>query len=224
MRLTALVPAALLSLAPLACGDSTPDPNDPSMAQNQYGGQYQAGGQYPPGQYQPGQYGGQQTPPGQYPPATGPVGTAPPPASTGAPPAGSGGGQAQPINAAMATPLITALAQSEVQGMQPEGGAFAGQFQEGQTLEQPFNIQPGKCYSVVAVGGPGITELDAQIVFQIPPAPPAVLAQDNASGPNATVGGKGACFKNPFPIGGPAKAIIRATRGGGLAGGQIYVK
>jgi len=43
MRLSVIVPAALLGLLPLACGGSEPDPNDPSRAQNQYGG----------GQYQP---------------------------------------------------------------------------------------------------------------------------------------------------------------------------
>lgn len=223
MRLSVFVPAAVLCLVPLACGDSTPDPNDPSQAQNQYGaqGQYPPG-QYPPGQYQPGgQYGGQQ--PGGYPTAPQPQPTAPQPQPTGTAPAG--GGQATPINAAMATPVITAIAAGEVQGMQPEGGAFAGQFAEGQTLEQPFNINPGKCYSVVAVALPGgIQELDAQIVVQIPPAPAFVLAQDNATGPNATVGGKGSCFKNPSPFGGPGKVIIRATRGAGFAGAQLYVK
>jgi hypothetical protein len=108
--------------------------------------------------------------------------------------------------------------------MQPEGGAFAGQFQEGQTLEQQFNIQPGKCYSVVGVGI-GIQELDLQIAAQpVPNIPPTVLAQDNTTGPNATLGGKGNCFKNPLPIGGPAKVIVKATKGAGMAVAQIYVK
>ena len=119
---------------------------------------------------------------------------------------------------------MTAMAASEVQGMQPEGGAFAGQFQEGQTLEQPFNIQAGKCYSVIAVGM-GVQELDVQIVAQpAPMLPPAVLAQDSTSGPNATLGGRGQCFKNPLPIGGPAKVLLRATRGAGVAIAQIFVK
>ncbi|KYF80884.1 hypothetical protein BE11_33245 [Sorangium cellulosum] len=123
---------------------------------------------------------------------------------------------------AAATPVLTAMAASEVQGMQAEGGAFAGQFQDGQTLEQPFNIQPGKCYSVIGVGV-GLQELDIQLVAHTPPMPPVVLAQDSTTGPNATLGGKGQCFKNPLPIGGPAKAVLRA-RGSGMAVGQIYVK
>ncbi|WP_437681326.1 hypothetical protein [Sorangium sp. So ce131] len=222
MRLYVLIPAALLGLAPLACGGSDPEPNNPSQMQNQYGAN-----QYPPGQYPPGQYG--QTPPagqyGQTPPAgqyPAPTPSQPAPTQT---PAGASGGNATPIApaaVAMATPVLTAMAASEVQGMQAEGGAFAGQFQDGQTLEQPFNIQPGKCYSVIGAGV-GITELEIQLVAHTPPMPPMVLAQDSTTGPNATLGGKGSCFKNPLPIGGPAKAVLRA-RGSGMAVGQIYVK
>lgn len=233
MRLFVFIPAALLSLAPLACGGSdTPDPNNPSQMQNQYG----ATNQYPPGQYPPGQYG--QTQPGQYgqpgqqqqyPGQTGQPYQAPttqPQTQPQTQPAAQGGGQATPIApaaVAAATPIMTAMAASEVQGMQPEGGAFAGQFTDGQTLEQPFNIQPGKCYSIIGVGL-GVQELDLQIVAQPAPMVPAiVLAQDSTTGANATLGGKGQCFKNPLPIGGPAKAIMRA-RGSGAAIAQIYVK
>jgi hypothetical protein len=140
---------------------------------------------------------------------------------------GSSGGQATPVAAGMAgaaTPILTAMAQAEVQGMQPDGQAFAGQFQPGQTLEQPINIQPGKCYSVIAVGM-GVTEVDIQLVAQPAPQIPAtVLAQDSTSGAQATLGGRGNCFKNPLPIGGPGKVILKATAGQGLVIGQVYVK
>jgi hypothetical protein len=229
MRFSVIVVAAV-ALAPLGCGDSTPDPNDPSQANYAGGqGQYQAGGQYPQGQYPPGQYGQppagqpgyQQPPPGQ--PAPGQP--APGQPAPGQPAPAAAGGQATPIAAlGPATPILTALAASEVQGMQPDGSAFAGQFQEGQTLEQPINIQPGKCYAVVAAGV-GIQEIDVQLVAQpAPMIPPAVLAQDSSTGPTATLGGKGNCFKNPLPIGGPGKVIVRATRGAGIGAAQIYVK
>ena len=71
MRASVLLPAALLSLLPLACGPSNPQPTDPN--QNQYAGQ---NGQYPPGQYPPGQY-GQGGQPGAYPTQTSTVPTAP---------------------------------------------------------------------------------------------------------------------------------------------------
>ena len=213
MRLSVIVPAALLGLLPLACGGSEPDPNDPSQAQNQYGGgQYQPqGGQYQqPGGTQPGGY--QQ-----------PGGTQP--GVPGAQPA-AGGSSATPVAPAMAaaaTPVMAGIAAAEAQGMQAEGGPFAGQFQAGQTLEQPFNLQAGKCYAVVGVGL-GITELDIQIVAHQPPLPAVNLAQDSSTGSNATLGGKGQCFKNPLPLGGPAKVILKATAGSGIGVAQIYVK
>ncbi len=221
MRLTAIVPLGLLftgGLAIAACGSKTPDPNDPSQMQSTAG--YGQTGQYPPGQYAPGT-----NPTGQYNPGTNP-GTNPTGPTQPAPQ--TGGGSATPIApaaAAAATPVLQAMAANEVKGMQPDGGAFAGQFQPGQTLEQPFNIQPGKCYSVIGVGV-GITQLDIQIQAQaaFPGMPPVTLAQSNGSGPNATLGGGGNCFKNPLPVGGPAKVVVKATAGQGIAVAQIFSK
>lgn len=221
MRLSVLAPAAALCLLHLGCGGSDTKPNDPN--------QYAANN---PGQYQqPGaQMGAQPGQPGYGQPAT-QSGYGQPGATTTAPAGTTGtstasGGQASPIPmAAMLSPAIQAMAASEVPGMQAEGQAFAGQFQEGQTLEQPINIQAGKCYSVLASGA-GIQELDIQIVAQpLPNVPPVVLAQDNTTGSNATLGGKASgCWKNATPLSGPGKVILKATRGAGTAGAQVFVK
>lgn len=218
MRLSALVPFAALGLAVIACS-SKPDPNDPSQYNNGY-----PPGSYPPGSYPPGAY--PTATGGGYPPGTYPTNTATPTATAPAPAAG---GQATPISVAMAGPLLgvglQAAAANDTRGMQPEGGAFAGQFQQGQTLEQPLTLEPGKCYTVVGLGGPGITELDVQIVVQpAPMLPAAPIAQDNQTGQNATLGGGGSCFKNPSPIAVPGKVVLRATGGAGMAGAQIYKK
>lgn len=218
MRVSALVPAALLGLLPLAC-ESTPPPQDPSM-QNQYGAAC------PPGQYCAGAPGGTAT---QYPPQYPPGTTTAPPVTT-APPAttGAAGGQATPMApAAMgADVILTGLAQQEAPGAQAEGTAFAGQFQEGQILEQPINLQPGKCYTVIAASVGAITELDVMIQGQIAPFPPATLAQDQGTGPTATLGGKGSggCWKFPSPIAAPAKVVLRVTKGSGIAGAKVYFK
>ena len=121
----------------------------------------------------------------------------------------------------MATPMLQGLAQRETQGMRPDGPAFAGNFQVGQTLEQPFQIQPGRCYAVVGVGI-GITELDISIVLHQPPLPPYVAAQDQGTGPQAVLGGSRNCFKNPLPVGGPAKVVVKSTGGQGMAMAQIF--
>lgn len=222
MRVSVLVPAALLSLVPLACGDSNPPPQDPS-GQNQYAGQYPPG-QYPPGQ-QPGQYPPGQYPPGQpYPTTTTPAPTTPAPTTT----APASGGQATPMAPAAAMGadvILTGLAQQEAPGAQPEGTTFAGQFAEGQTLEQPINLQPGKCYTIVGGSLGGVQELDILIQGQLPPLPPGTFAQDSTTGPNATLGGKAdGCWKNPAPLAIPAKIVLRVTRGNGMAAAKVYVK
>jgi hypothetical protein len=244
MRSLILVPAALFALLTVGCGSDQKNVNDPNqMGYQQQPGYGQPGYQQPgygqpqpqPGygqpQPQPG-YGQPQPQPGYgqpqgYPPAG--TTTAPPPAGTtptGTQPAPAGGA-AQPVDPAMAgmlTPVLTGVAGSEVQGMQPEGKAFAGNFQPGQTLEQPFTLNPGKCYSVVGVGM-GIQQMDITIVAQpVPQLPAQVLAQSNSQGPNATLGGKGACYKNPTPFAAPAKVVVKATAGSGMGLAQIYVK
>ncbi|NUP05266.1 MAG: hypothetical protein HOW73_04305 [Polyangiaceae bacterium] len=136
---------------------------------------------------------------------------------------------ATPVAASMAGPFltgaITVAGTNDTKGMQPEGGTFAGQFQQGQILEQNFQGEPGKCYTIVAMGGPGVSELDAQIVIQpAPMLPPTVLSQDNMTGPQATIGGGGNCVKNPSPVGVPAKVVLRVVTGSGIAGAQIFKK
>ncbi len=220
MRLSVIVPAALLSLLPLACGDSNPQPQDPS-GQNQY-----AGGQYPPGQYPPGQY--TSTAPTQYPPNGQPTAPQPQPTAPQPQPTGAAGGQATPMApaAAMAADVVlSGLATQEAPGAQAEGTAFAGQFTEGQVLEQQVNLQPGKCYTIVAASIGAVQELDIMIQGQLPPLPPSTFAQDSGTGPTATLGGKAAgCWKNPAPLAIPAKIVLRVTRGSGMASAKVYVK
>jgi hypothetical protein len=215
MRLSLTSALAACALLAAGCGDE-PDPNDPSQFQGGYGQQYPQPGGYgqpQPGYPQPGQPQPGYPQPGQ---------PAPQPQTQPQ----SGGNEATPVPpaaAAMAQPILQGLAQKDAPGMQPDGGSFAGQFQQGQVLEQPFQLQPGRCYTVIGVGI-GITELDIQIVMHQPPLPPAPLAQDNTTGPQAVLGGGGQCFKNPLPIGGPAKVVMTATGGSGLAMAQIFSK
>jgi hypothetical protein len=129
-----------------------------------------------------------------------------------------------PNFASAATVPLTALAATDAQGMQREGPTIAGQFQEGQILEQPFQLTPGKCYTVLAVGA-GIQETDLSIVALTPiPGASPVLAQDSGTGNSASLGGKGNCFKWSLLVGMNAKMIMKATRGSGIAAAQIYVK
>ena len=129
-----------------------------------------------------------------------------------------------PAAVGAAMPVLTELAAQEAPGFSPAGSAFAGQFKESDLLEQPINIQAGKCYMILA-SGVGVSEVDLQLVAQTPPLPPVVLAQSATSGPNAVLGGKATgCWKNPMPTSGAGKVIVRARRGTGIVVGQVYMK
>ncbi|WP_437761952.1 hypothetical protein WMF27_01965 [Sorangium sp. So ce281] len=199
MRVFHVLPLSLAALGALACS-STPeptiDPNNPCP---------------------PGQWCASAVP-------TTPATAVPTPTTTAAP-AGSAATPIPPVAAVAATPILQGMGTTEAPGMKPDGGPFAGQFQEGQALEQQINISPGKCYTVVGIGL-GVQELDIQLVSQPAPAlPPVVLAQDSTSGAAATLGGKASgCWKNPLPIGGPGKVILKATKGAGIAAAQVFIK
>ena len=224
------------------------------QGQQQYPqGQYPQG-QYPQQQYPQGQYPQQQPYPSQTAPAptqTAPASTIPglpgfqmpqlpgfpsPGGSSTAPqggqpaPGGQPGastGAATPIDptlASAATGPLFLLAQTDAQGMNKEGAVVAGNFQNGQTLESSFQLNPGKCYTVLAVGA-GITEMDVSIVLATSiPGMSSVLAQDSGSGATASLGGKGNCYKWSAPLAAPAKWVMKARTGQGVAAGQLYSK
>lgn len=214
MRLLSLVPAALLFAIPLAGCSDTPEAEDPSGYQAGYSGQYGYGqqpgqpyGQQPYGQ-QPGQPYGQQ--PGQ---------PQPQPQPSAQPQQASYAQPIPPIIAAPAQPAMAHLAEEKTRGMNPEGQVLAGNFQQGQILEQDFTIQPGKCYAAVGVGLMGVTELD--IIIQVQGQ---AVAQDQETGPQATVGGNPNCYRNPAPMGVPAKLVLKVSAGQGMAAAQLYSK
>lgn len=159
--------------------------------------------------------------------------TAPPPTATAAPtatpPQATSTGAATPIApmaAAVVQPILVSMGQNEAQGAQPDGSPFAGQFAAGQTLEQTINIRPNGCYTVVGASI-GIQQLDIQLVANspVPGVPPINLAQSSGAGPNATLGGRATgCWRNPTPLAGTGKVILRATSGQGLAAAQVFVK
>lgn len=203
----------------VACGDK-PDAEYPNGSGAQgYGAQSPQGGYG--AQYQGGTGAGYQ---GGGATGQGAGGTSPT-GGTGAAGGAAPSPQATPIApaaAAIAAPLLKGLAQQETAGMREDGPAFAGQFQQGQVLEQPFQVQPGRCYTVVGIGV-GITELDIELVIG-QPGLEYVAAIDQTTGPQAVLGGGQQCFKNLLPIGGPAKVRVKATGGTGVALAQIYSK
>lgn len=156
-------------------------------------------------------------------------GGATPPATT---PATGTGGTAQAVDpslAAGAAIALQGLANTEAAGAAKEGNPVAGNFQQGQTIEQTFTMQPGKCYTVVAASV-GITQLDitASLITPIPGMAAqfgSATGKPGMAGSQAVLGSKANCLKLALiPMAVQAKFTITASKGAGLAAAQLYSK
>ncbi len=118
---------------------------------------------------------------------------------------------------------IAERAKTEAQWMKPVGEVFGGVAKDGETVESSvFQIDLGKCYSVVAQGGLGVTEVDIQLKgAQVLPGMQPTLAVDNTTGPAASIN---PCWKNGFPVGFPATVTLVVRSGSGPVAAQVYVK
>ena len=126
---------------------------------------------------------------------------------------------------AAAQPILNQLAVTEAPGATPLGSAAVGMFQPGQQLETLVTMQPGKCYSVLAVGLPGVTEVNVQLVAATPiPGLSPVLAQDQTSGAQAVLGKSPNCYKWALPLAGSVKVITSVAAGQGVTAIQVYEK
>jgi hypothetical protein len=127
--------------------------------------------------------------------------------------------------AGAASLALTTIANTEAPGMAKEGAPMAGNFQAGQTLEQPITIAPGKCYTFIAAGV-GPSQLQIQLLAQtIVPGLAPVMGDTKGSGQKTVLGGGGKCIKlaiTPFPV--QAKWVITASSGAGVVAGQAYSK
>jgi hypothetical protein len=138
------------------------------------------------------------------------------------------GPSATPLDPSATGAAATALAADaaiDAPGMGRDGSPLAGSFQEGQVLEQPITITPGRCYTFIAAGV-GPQEIEIQLVAQSPLPQLAPLMGEQRSAGGKVVLGKGTgCIKLALiPIAVPAKWVIKASRGSGVIAGQAFSK
>ena len=121
---------------------------------------------------------------------------------------------------------LAQCAERDAPGMQMEGDLIASKLAPGQVLEQEFRLQPGRCYTLIAVGGEGVTELDASFETLGPVrSKSTVLAADPLTGTTAVVGAGAACFAWQADLNAtPAKFVLRVRGGGGVVVSQLYAR
>ena len=141
---------------------------------------------------------------------------APPPAA----PAGT-----DPNVAALVRGALYPRAATEAKGMKEDGEAVGGILQEGGVLTQEFTLQPGRCYTVLGQGLPPITELDLQVAPKPLIAGAPVLippVTDQTTGAAASISPGKNCYVNPTFLPVAVILTVKATKGSGPAGAQVY--
>jgi len=172
---------------------------------------------------------------GAPPPATAggaaPVGAAGAPVAAGggtsAPPSGPIAQRLDPSAGAAIRPLLDQVAKEQTQpGAKAVGETLVGNFGTGQTLDTQIQLQPNKCYTVVATGLPPVGEvgLQLQLTTALPGMAP-VLAVDSDRGSTAVIGKKTQCYRWTLGvIPAPGKVVVQVTAGTGLVAAQVYEK
>jgi len=122
--------------------------------------------------------------------------------------------------AAQAAPIIQYLASSHLpSGARQLGAPFAGQFAEGQVLTQKLQVVEGKCYTVVAVAMPPVSELNV-LLFQEGRQEP--LLEDVLTGTQAVIGSRDKCYRAAKSE--SLELVLRVEKGNGVAAGQVFQK
>lgn len=143
----------------------------------------------------------------------------------------SGARMAVPVDISMASaagPLIQYIAATHVPaGARPYGAPFAGQFTEGQALQQRVQLTVGNCYTVLAAAPAPVREVRIGF-FAVDPKDPTrylepALVQDTDTGPQAVLGRKEQCFR-PAAEQRDLWLVLFVDKGQGVAAAQVFEK
>ena len=113
-------------------------------------------------------------------------------------------------------------AASDAPGRAFVGDLIAGSLSPGEEIDQEFTIDPARCYTLIAVGGEGVVEVEAAITTVAPVrGGETTLAEDAERGAVAVIGGGEACYRGGETRT-PARFVLRVSEGAGVVVGQLY--
>jgi hypothetical protein len=133
--------------------------------------------------------------------------------------------QLDPTAAAAVQPILAGLVKQNVSpGAKPVGQLLVGNFTQGQMLAMPIELQPKKCYTVIATGLPPVTDVNVQLeLTTVLPGVEPVLAVDQDTGATAVLGKKSACYRWTLGvIPAPGKVVVQVKSGSGIVAAQAY--
>lgn len=119
---------------------------------------------------------------------------------------------------------MAAQAGKDAPGMAPEGPPGRATLNPSGTFNMIVNLQPGKCYTVIALSPPAqVTQLEVKLM--LPPLYNMEAGKSPATDKNPAVLGKGAQKTCPIsPIALPYRVDVTAKQGGGRMMVQVFSK
>jgi len=128
--------------------------------------------------------------------------------------------QMQPLGNEQVDQGLRDVAAKYASGMTPASEVAKGNLGEGGHLGFIVQMEPGKCYTIVAYGA-GIEDLDLYLL--VPPFYNLLGAHDVSNGPSAVIGASPKmCPISPIAV--PYKIDIHAKKGGGPVAAQVFVQ
>ena len=223
-RVTCLGATILGSAMLFACGGS--NEQSTNAAYPMYSQQGGNAGYAQPGQ--PGQPGQQPQPGGYVQPQTQPGGyTQPQPLTQPqVQPQVQPAAGVQEVDASMAAPVQPMLQQlgktQAPAGARPLGNLLVANFPApGGSLSKQIQFTANKCYTIVAAGAPGVTEVNIKIPSLVPFMAP--VAEDKSTGSQAVLGANPHCYMQPL-VSAAVNVVIEVPQGQGLVAVQVYEK
>jgi len=116
---------------------------------------------------------------------------------------------------------LRAAAAQYAPGMSPDGQVAKGNLSEGGHINFVVNLEPSKCYALVAYGA-GVADLDVNLLA--PPFYNMLAGQDGMAGPVAVIGAAPRPMCPIIPLAVPYKIDLHAKKGGGAVAAQLYSK
>lgn len=114
--------------------------------------------------------------------------------------------------------LLRSKATTLAAGMQPEGAPFKQQLTEGGKGSFITTLTAGRCYTIVAVGGPGVTDVDLGLM--LPPFYTTDAGRDKRTDSVAVIAN--VCPASMIPI--PYRVDVGPKKGNGIVAAQVYSK